>query len=240
MDRDVTRRRFLNAGAGVAATAAGAWMSRSAQGEESVAAESDKLKIVAVSCSPRRGMTTSTGLQIALEAAQEVAPERIEVELVDLGGLGIPGGPAANIALQPGEKDDFPEVAAKLAVPNLAGLLVGTPVYFASMSYLCKAFLDRCGMFRRADFALSGKVGGVLAVGGVRSGGQELAISSILPILMCQEMVLVGESRPTGHFGARLWNQNDDILADEFGVSTAQALGRRVAEVCLERAAAVR
>ena len=237
MDRDVTRRHFLHTGAGVAATAAGAWMSRAAQASESGVAESGKLKIVAVSCSPRRGMTTAAGLQIALTAAQAVDPERIEVELVDLGGLNIPGGLVVNQPLQPGERDDFPEVAAKLAAPNLVGLLVGTPVYFASMSYLCKAFLDRCGMFRRQNFALSGKVAGVLAVGGVRSGGQELAIGSILPILMCQEMALVGEGRPTGHFGARLWNQNDDISADEFGIATAQGLGRRVAEVALERAA---
>ena len=102
------------------------------------------------------------------------------------------------------------------------------------MSSLCKAFLDRCGMFRKNNFALSGKVGAVLAVGGVRNGGQELTIQSVQAALMCHEMVIVGDGRPTGHFGATLWNNgDDDISDDEFGVSTAKNLGRRVAEVAL-------
>jgi multimeric flavodoxin WrbA len=236
MDRGVTRRGFLNVGAGVAAAAAGGWMTRSSAAGEAAAPAEDAVKIVAVSCSPRAGKTTAAGLQVALDAARAVAPDRIEVELIELAGLSIPGGPAAGVALQPGEKDDFPAIAEKLAAPNLAGIIIGTPVYFASMSYLCKAFLDRCGMFRRDNFGLSGKVAGVLSVGGVRSGGQELTIQMVQPILLCHEMIVVGDARPTGHFGARLWNQGDDISGDEFGLSTARNLGRRVAEVCLERA----
>jgi hypothetical protein len=50
---------------------------------------------------------------------------------------------------------------------------------------------------------------------------------------MCQEMVIVGDGRPTAHTGATLLNQNDDISGDEFGLSTARNLGRRVAEVAL-------
>jgi multimeric flavodoxin WrbA len=126
-----------------------------------------------------------------------------------------------------------------LADPQVAGIVVGTPVYFANMSALCKAFIDRCGVLRK-DFALSGKVAGVLAVGGVRSGGQELVIQSVQASLLCHEMVVVGDGRPTGHFGARLWNDGtneetkDDISKDAFGIKTAQNLGRRVAEVALK------
>jgi multimeric flavodoxin WrbA len=188
---------------------------------------------VAVSCSPRKGKTTAAGLQICLDAAKAVDPDGIEVELIELAGLSIPGGPAVGLPLAEGERDDFPQVAAKLSEPNVAGILIGTPVYFAGMSYLCKAFLDRCGAFRKNNFALSGKVAGVLAVGGVRNGGQELAIQSVQTALYCHEMLIVGDGRPTGHFGARLWNQNDDIRGDEFGISTAKNLGRRVAEVAL-------
>lgn len=55
---------------------------------------------------------------------------------------------------------------------------------------------------------------------------------------MCQEMVVVGDGRPTCHYGATVWNSGkDDISQDEFGMSTVKNLGRRVAEVALRMAA---
>lgn len=229
MANDVTRRRFLRtAGGGVAAVTA--YSALSAEGAE----DDSRTKIIAVSCSLRKGKTTAAALRICLEAARAVAPDRIEVELVELGGLKIPTSLVAGIPLEPGERDDFPQIAAKLSAGNVGGIIVGTPVYFANMTGLCKAFLDRWGTFRAQDFALSGKVGGVVAVGGVRNGGQELTIQSVQAALLCQEMILVGDGRPTGHFGATLFNPgDDDITRDEFGLTTARNLGRRVAEVAL-------
>ncbi len=199
-------------------------------------AESDRpLKILAIACSPRKGKTTAQALGICLDAAKEVSQE-IETELIELAGLKIPAELAAGIPLEPGQADDFPQVAVKLSDPAVGAIIVGTPVYFANMTSLCKAFLERCGMFRKNNFALSGKIGGVVAVGGVRSGGQELAIQSVQAALFCHEMLVVGDGRPTGHFGARLWNDgSDDISNDEFGVKTAKNLGRHVAEVAIDR-----
>lgn len=229
MTSEVTRRKFLRtAGVGVAA---GTALSGAAA---AAAADKTGIKIVGVCCSLRKGKTTAAALQVCLEAAQAVAPDQVEVELIELAGLKIPTSVLVGVPLEPGEQDDFPAIAAKLSDPKVAGIIVGTPVYFANMTSLCKAFLERCGQFRKKDFALSGKVGGVLAVGGVRSGGQELTIQSVQGALMCQEMVVVGDGRPTGHFGARLWNMgDDDISQDEFGLSTAKNLGRHVAEVAL-------
>lgn len=178
-------------------------------------------------------MTTATGLRVCLDAAKEAGAERIDTELIELAGLSIPWEPSVGIELEPGRTDDFPAVADKLADPAVQAIVIGTPVYYASMSALCKSFLDRFGMFRRQDFAMSGKIGAVLTVGGGRSGGQELTIQSVQTVLLCQEMIVVGEGRPTGHFGARLWNRNDDVLQDEFGIGTAQNLGRRLAGMLL-------
>ena len=231
MATDVTRRRFLQAtGTGAAAAATLGTVS-------ATAAEPGKsIKIAAVCCSPRKGKTTAQGLGICLEAAKAVAPDGIETELIELAGLSIPGQLAAGIPLAPGEQDDFPAIAEKLADPQVAGILIGTPTYFGNMSSLCKAFIDRCGVFRKKGFVLANRVGGVLAVGGVRNGGQELVIQSVQIALMCQEMLVVGDGRPTAHFGATLWNNgDDDISDDEFGVGTAKNLGRRVAEVALAR-----
>jgi multimeric flavodoxin WrbA len=106
-------------------------------------------------------------------------------------------------------------------------------VYFGNMSSLCKAFLDHCMVFRQQNFALSGKVGGVVAVGAGRNGGQELTLQSVQASLMGQNMIIVGDGRPTSHFGATLINTNDDISKDEFGTGTTKNLGRHIAEVAL-------
>ena len=231
MGTSVTLRGFL-AGAGIGVAAGAALSPLSAEAAE----PGQAIKIVGICCSPRKAKTTAQALGICLEAARAVAPEQVEVELLELAGLKIPAELAAGIPLEAGQVDDFPQVAAKLSDPKIAAIIIGSPVYFANMTALCKAFIDRCGMFRKKNFALSGKVAGVVAVGGVRSGGQELVIQSVQAALFCHEMLVVGDGRPTGHFGARLWNDgSDDISKDEFGVATARNLGRHVAEVALAR-----
>jgi multimeric flavodoxin WrbA len=226
MTSNLSRRTFLGAAGGAVAVGA---VARSA--EESPQAKG--VKIVGVCCSPRKGKTTAAGLRICLDAAKEAYPD-LEVELIELGGLKIDGSLAAGIPLAPGQEDDFPKVAETIGDPKVAGIIVGTPVYFGNMSALCKAFLDRCMVFRKNNFALREKVGGALAVGAVRNGGQETTIQSVLAALLCQEMIIVGDGRPTAHTGATLLNNGkDDIGGDEFGTSTAKNLGRRVVEVAV-------
>jgi len=221
MSSDMTRRAFLGT---VGATALAASTS---QAEEADRPKAGSVKIVGLACSPRLGKTTAAAVKVVLEAAAAVGPN-VETELVELAGMNIPVfDPAA------AGSADFDKVAAKLTDPKVAGILVGTPVYFGSMSSLCKAFLDHCMALRNKNFALANKVAGVVAVGGMRNGGQELTIQTVQAALLAQEMILVGDGRPTAHRGATLWNQGDDISKDEIGLATARNLGRRVAEVAL-------
>ena len=197
------------------------------------AAERRKVRIVGVACSPRKGKTTAAALGICLEAAKAVNSS-VTTELIELAGRNIgvfdPADPKAT-------QGGFADLIPILSDASVAAILVGTPVYFGNMTSLCKAFLDHCMAFRRQKFALSGKVAGIVAVGAARNGGQELAIQSIHAALLCQEMIVVGDGRPTAHFGATLVNTNDDITSDEFGVATAKNLGHHVAEVALKLAA---
>jgi len=222
----VERRNFLTKGLVATTAFASASLAKSA--------ESKSVKIVGVSCSPRKGKTTAASLRVCLDAAEKVDP-RIDVELIELAGMKIDGSLAAGLPLEPGQKDDFGQLVPKLSDPKVAGIIVGTPVYFGNMTSLCKAFLDRCMTFRKNKFALSNKVAGVLAVGGVRNGGQEITIQSVLAALLCQEMIIVGDGRPTAHIGATVWNNGKTpVTEDEFGMATAKNLGRRVAEVALK------
>lgn len=236
MASKANRRRFLRTagmGAAAAATLQAALPVVSAEPDSAAR----RVKIIAISGSPRKGKTTAAALKVALDAAKAVAPERIETELIELADLELNGNMAAGIPLKPGERDDFPDVAAKLIPAEVGGIIIGSPVYFGCMTSLCKAFLDRCIALRMRQFALANKVGGAVAVGGVRNGGQELTLQAIQAALMCQEMVVVGDGRPTAHTGATVWNNGqDDITQDEFGLSTVKNLGRRVAEVALRMA----
>ncbi|MDT8302690.1 MAG: flavodoxin family protein [Sedimentisphaerales bacterium] len=186
------------------------------------------VKILGISCSPRKGKTTSTAVQAALDAANKV-DSRIEVELIDLGGLGISGFSGSGATT-----DDFDGILPKLREPNVGGLIIGSPVYFRSMSALCKAFLERCAVLRKPRLLLADTAAGALSVGAYRNGGQELVIEQIHSILLCHEMMIVG-GKPGAHQGATLWNAyKDDITKDEFGMDTARKLGIRVAEATLQ------
>jgi len=218
----MNRRNFLSTSfaAGAAATLA----STTAK-----AAEKKSVKILGVSCSPRKGKTTATAVKAALDAAKEVDP-RIEVELIDLGGMQIAG--SSGTSSQP--SDDFEKILPMLKDPLPDGLIIGSPSYFRTMSALCKAFLERLAVLRKPDLLLADTPVGVLAVGAYRNGGQELVIEQIQAAMLCHEVVIVG-GKPGAHQGATLWNAyNDDITKDEFGMATARQLGVRVAEAAIQ------
>jgi multimeric flavodoxin WrbA len=221
MDNQVTRRG-LTKSAMIAATAGVLGASATAQAQKS----DGKRLIIGVACSPRKGMTTTTGVEEALKAASAVDP-RVETKLLDLGGLTVNGWSPTPV------EDDFSELLPIFKSENLAGLIIGSPVYFRTMSALCKAFIERLGALRKPKLLLSGKVAGALAVGSMRHGGQEHVINEIQNAMLCHEATIVGGK--AGAFqGAALWNTDkDDITKDEFGMDSARKLGIRVAEAAL-------
>ena len=192
------------------------------------------MKIVGISCSPRKGKSTKVALEVCLQAVKEMVPD-VETLLIELSDMKMNGCLACGKCmkvLECSQEDDFVKVIPILSDSELAGLVVATPVYFGSMTSQCKAFLDRCVMLRRNGFLLRNKVGGVIAIGGVRNGGQELAIQAVQAAMLVQDMVVVSEGRPTSHYGATLWSGHPDgIEKDKFGLETARNLGKRVAEV---------
>jgi multimeric flavodoxin WrbA len=194
------------------------------------------MKVVGISCSPRKGKSTFYALETCLQVAKEAA-SGVETILVELSEMKINGCIACGKCmkvLECSQEDDFVKMIPILSDSELAALVIATPVYFGSMTSQCKAFLDRCVMFRRNGFLLRNKVGGVIAVGGVRNGGQELAIQAVQAAMLVQDMVVVSEGRPTSHYGATLWSGHPyGIEKDAFGLETAQNLGKRVAEVAV-------
>ncbi|HOD81896.1 MAG: NAD(P)H:quinone oxidoreductase [Planctomycetes bacterium ADurb.Bin126] len=225
---DLLNRRAMMGTLGAAALAASA----SAQ---DTTAKGD-LVVLGVACSPRMGKSTATAVQAALAAA-EGFHSRIRGKLIDLGGMTVSGWVGGAKPDQPAEvNDDFAKLLGDLKDPRVAGVIIGSPVYFRSMSALCKAFLERLAALRSPKLLWANKPLGALAVGGFRHGGQELVVEQIQTAMLCQEMLIVG-GKPKAHQGATLWNsQDDDITKDELGMDTARKLGMHVAEVALEQA----
>ncbi len=194
------------------------------------------VRILGICCSPRQGQSTFKAMEACLQSAQET-DERVEVKLVELAGKKIGPCTACGVCkkgLICGWDDDFSELIPMLADPDVKGIVIGTPVYFGGMTAQCKAFIDRCVMFRRNGWLFRDKIGGVLTVGGVRNGGQELTLQSVRAAMLCHDMICVSEGRDSAHFGAALFSGGEGgIEADKIGMETAHNLGRRVAELAV-------
>lgn len=192
------------------------------------------IKIVGVAASPRPGQASFTILEEALRGAAQ-AVEGVTTDLIELAGKQINGCLACGACTKKlccSQDDDFPPLIQTLADPALGGLILASPVYMGGLTSQAKAFLDRLVMFRRQGFMLRNKVGGALAVGGFRSGGQELTIQCIQAAMLVQDMVVVSEGMPSSHFGGTAWSGGPGgVAADEFGLATARSLGARVAEL---------
>ena len=72
----------------------------------------------------------------------------------------------------------------------------------------------------------------MIAVGGARNGGQELTVRSVQVALMSQQLLVVGDAPPSGHWGGTAWSGAEGgVEKDEPGLATARNLGRRIAGV---------
>ncbi len=113
-------------------------------------------------------------------------------------------------------------------------LLFGTPVFQGNLSGQLKTVMDRC----RAIIALNpsvfkGKVGMALAVGGDRSGGQEIAIRTILDFYQQNHMISVSGGAFGANIGASLWTRDQGrkgIEQDEEGLRAIRKVVKRMAE----------
>ncbi len=206
------------------------------------------VKILGVVGSPRRG-NTEILVKEALKSAEELG--NVETEILHLHPLKINPciacfrcfNEAENGRACPSFEDDMEKVYPKLADSD--GIIIGSPVYFGGISGELKVLLDRTEPFvryARTDYGggLSNKVGGAIAVGYNRNGGQETTIQMIHSYFLVHDMIVVGsgpQETPGCYYGggavtypkrSRILNA---VLEDELGVRSARGLGRKVALV---------
>ncbi len=107
------------------------------------------------------------------------------------------------------------------------GLLLGSPVYFGTISAQLKAFWDKIRCLR-TEKSLLNVVGGAVAVGASRFGGQEGTLSTMQQMMLVQGMTLVGGGQKEfdcGHYGVAAQRPvQEDAAAQERIVILARRL----------------
>lgn len=117
-------------------------------------------------------------------------------------------------------KDDLGEFYEGLAWAD--GVIIGTPCYQGTLSAQTKALMDRSRAALAWDpLALRGKVGMGLAVGGDRSGGQEIALRTIHDFYIVSRMLPVAGGCFGANLGAAFWSRDrggEGVSQDEEGL----------------------
>lgn len=129
-------------------------------------------------------------------------------------------------------KDDLQELYPKLERAKF--LLFGTPVYQGNLSGQLKTVMDRCrALLAKNPDVFKNKIGMALAVGGDRSGGQEIAIRSILDFFQQNHIISVSGGAFGANLGASLWTKDkgkEGIEQDEEGLRSIRKVIKRLAE----------
>ena len=119
------------------------------------------MKILAVSCSPRKNGNTIAMLEKALDGARV---DGADVELYSIAGKNIQPCDGCWGCTKTGRchiKDDMQELYEKLIAAD--GIIFGTPIYFWGMTAQAKAVMDRTISLNQPGRNLNNKVGGVVA-----------------------------------------------------------------------------
>lgn len=179
------------------------------------------MKVLVINGSPHLSGCTDRALR---EVEQTLKANGIETERVNVGNKDVRGCIGCNFCRQNGRcvfNDAVNETAPKLA--EAAGVVVGTPVYYAGANGQLLAFLDR--LF----YSTSGTVDKTMKVGAAvvssRRAGSTSAFDEINKYFTISAMPVVSST---------YWNEvhgftAEDVEADKEGLQTMRNLGKNMA-----------
>ena len=176
-------------------------------------------KVLLINGSPHEKGCTARALEEVIKVLNE---EGIETELVNIGKSNIPGCKACGFCMRNGKcviGDEVNEVAAKFEEAD--GLIIGSPVYYASPNGTALSFMDR--LFFSTGFSKQMKVGA--AVVSARRGGNTATFDALNKYFTISGMPVVSST---------YWNQvhghtAEDVEKDLEGLQTMRNLARNMA-----------
>lgn len=177
------------------------------------------MKVLLINASPRENGNTALALSQIIEIFKE---EGIETELVNIGKKPVRGCIACLSCRETGKcvfDDVVTEVAPKFE--QCDGLVLGTPVYYASANATLSAFCDR--LFYSTPFDKTMKVGAAVAC--ARRGGCSATFDQINKYFTISGMPIASSQYWNSIHGAA----PGEAQGDKEGLQTMRTLARNMA-----------
>ena len=177
------------------------------------------MKVLLINGSPHAQGSTFTALK---EVADTLEQNGISTEIIHVGNQPLRGCIACGYCKKNGKcvcNDLVNEVSEKFS--DADGLIVGSPVYYASPNGTLLSFLDR--LFFSSSFDKTMKVGASIAA--ARRGGTTATFDVLNKYFTISGMPVVS---------SQYWNNvhgscAEDVLQDEEGLQTMRTLGKNMA-----------
>jgi len=118
-------------------------------------------------------------------------------------------------------KDDMQKIYKKLLAAD--GIIVGSPVYFWSVSSQTKTLMDRTYALRYPEHRLKNKVGGAIVATGRR--GSVTALSIINNFFLGHDMIISGLG--ISGYGT----DKGEVKKDKRAIEGAKSLGKQIAQL---------
>ena len=177
------------------------------------------MKVLLLNGSPRIGGNTEIALK---EIIKTLNAEGIETELIQVGNKPIRGCMACGGCRREGKcvfDDGVNEIVEKFALAD--GLIVGSPVYYASANATLVAVLDR--VFQSARFDKTMKVGASVAV--ARRGGTTATFDQLNKYFTISGMPIASGQYWNGVHGMAI----GEAVLDEEGLQQMRTLAKNTA-----------
>jgi multimeric flavodoxin WrbA len=111
------------------------------------------------------------------------------------------------------------------------GVVIGSPVYFGSVSAQLKAMFDKTRMVRNKK-CLYNKVGLCVSVGASKYGGEETTIKAMQDMMLVNGMIIVGDGYIDDDCGHQGICATRPAKEDENAIKRAAIAAKRLIEVC--------
>ncbi len=183
------------------------------------------MKVVAFNGSARKDGNTAALLNRALA---EISAAGIETELIQLAGKVIRPCQACYRCASAKDRrcgftDDFLNECVA-AMDSADGIILGSPTYFADVSGIMKALIERAGLVSRVNGDIHKRKLGA-AVVSVRRGGAIHAFDTINHFFLIGQMIVVGSI----YWNVGIGRDKGDVEGDEEGMATMKTLGENFA-----------
>ncbi|MBP3603300.1 MAG: flavodoxin family protein [Lachnospiraceae bacterium] len=188
------------------------------------------MKVLLINGSPNAKGCTYTALS---EVEKILNENNIETEMIQIGNKAIRGcigcGGCKSTKRCVFDDDLVNEVIAKMESAD--GLIIGSPVYFASPNGNLMSMLDR--MFYAGDCFAHKPAAAVVSA---RRAGTTVSLDDLNKYFSIRQMLTVGSTYWNMVHGSK----PEDVLCDEEGLQTMRNLGRNMAWIlkCIEAGAA--